>query len=116
MKGKTGATIMVGVIMAPFVVLLAAVGILLKGFIALHMWRWFVEPYFPSAPHLTFGPMLGICVLVAYLTMNKASDGDEKNEDGWERFGDALASWLNAVFISLVFFLYSYIIHRAMAG
>jgi hypothetical protein len=48
-------------------VLIAGLGIL-RAFVMVKMWEWFVVPTFTSAPELTIAPAFGLTLLISFLT------------------------------------------------
>ena len=86
-------------------IMLAAIGIIIGGFVFMKLWIWFMVPAFETLPILTFTQSVGVSTFLAMMKVKR--EKNEKDKD----FGDIVSDWFEGLIFVFVMFGMAYVIH-----
>jgi hypothetical protein len=86
---------------------------ILRGYIIVCMWDWFVLTQFPQAPHISIAGAIGLSYL-AYMFYPTAKDEDKEKEDAGEAIVKLFVHLIKGGILSLVMWGIAAIVHCYM--
>lgn len=86
---------------------------ILRGYVIVSMWNWFVVTQFTQAPHISVVGAIGLAYFIALFQHIPESES-KKNQDTAEVAVELFGSLLKGGFITLVIWGLGYIIHCYM--